>query len=105
MTTTDQTITPTFPGPDDACPDWCTESDDKCHTWEPCAGGWTRLHSHNLGLFTVMQFEKAAADGRTFDAPTGETCLDTFDTAQDARDIAADLETVARLMDQIESTR
>ena len=105
MTTTDQTITPTFPGPDDACPDWCTESDDKCHTWEPCAGGWTRLHTHNFRLFSVMQIERVTADGRTFDPPTGDTALDTFDTAQDARDIAADLETVARLMERIEAAR
>ena len=105
MSTIMHDSTATIPLPSDPCPAWCTESGDGCHTWEPCAGGWTRLHSHNFHLFTVMQIERVTADGRTFDAPTGDTALDTFDTAQDARDVAADLETVARLMDQIAGAR
>jgi hypothetical protein len=99
--TTAETATVPRPG-DGGCHDWCTESGDGCHDWELDHGKWSRMHTYNFRLFSVMQTERVTADGRTFDPPTGDTCLDTFDTAQDARDVAADLETVARLMDQIE---
>ena len=100
-TTTSTTRTTTLPLPSDACPSWCTGT-GHTHTWEPDDDGYSRMHSHDVGMFSVMQIENITAGGRTFDAPTGDTCLDTFDSAQDARDMAADLETVARLMESIE---
>ena len=98
--------TTTFPRPDDGgCPTWCHRA-VRGHPWtQDYDGTWSRLHVQNVGMFSVNQPENVMADGRTFDAPSGDTCLDTFGTAQDGRDLAAGLETVARLMDQIEAAR
>jgi len=70
--TTAETATVPRPG-DGGCHDWCTESGDGCHDWELDHGKWSRMHTYNFRLFSVMQTERVTADGRTFDPPTGDT--------------------------------
>jgi hypothetical protein len=100
MTTTDQTITPTIPRPDDGGdPVWCTFRGLE-HEWDQDLDGtWTRMHEHAVGRFSVAQLERCTTDGRTFDAPSGNASLSTFDSAKDAHDLAADLEQIARVFE------
>ena len=104
MTIIDQTITPTIPRPaDGGDPTWCTFRGLE-HEWDlDFDGTWTRMHEHAVGRFSVAQLERCTTDGRTFDAPSGNTSISKFDSAKDARAFASDLVQIARTFEQIEN--
>ena len=106
MTTTDTepTTTSTIPRPGGGGdPTWCAFRGLE-HEWDQDFDGtWTRMHEHAVGRFSVAQLERFTTDGRTFDAPSGNTSLSTFNSAKDARAFASDLVQIARTFEQIEN--